>query len=305
MNVDIHDVGHGFCAVVTFSNGSRIMIDAGTRTDPFWAPSTEYFRRPMDLHVLQNLDEDHVADLPYLLKYGAVKAHFSNPTVDAAALAWMKRESGMGKGVSAAYGLLLARGPVAGMKVNLPRGAWAWAHWNRFGYDFVDTNNLSVATFVGLGNFTILFGGDLEEAGWRSLLRSSDFRAHLARVSVLVTSHHGRENGCCDEIFRFCRPGIAVISDCEHRHLSQQTASWYRSRVTGIPDNTAPRGLGPIPTRSVITTRKDGRLTIRVEPGGRYTIQPERLQQTIVPVWPVSTGPASNELFNLLAGRRY
>lgn len=64
MIIDIQDVGHGACAVATFPNGARIMIDAGQRWDRFWAPSVEYLGQPMDLLVLGNLDEDYVEILP-------------------------------------------------------------------------------------------------------------------------------------------------------------------------------------------------------------------------------------------------
>jgi beta-lactamase superfamily II metal-dependent hydrolase len=279
MIIDIHDVGHGACAVASFPTGARIMIDAGQRWDPFWAPSIEYLGQPTDLLVLSNLDEDHVENLPYVLRNVPLKALYSNPTINDAALAWMKREDGMRAGVAAARDLIQRCGPVCGPLPNLGAG-WAWAYWNCYGSDFVDTNNLSVPVFIGYGSFTILFSGDLETAGWRHLLRSSYFRAHLARVNVFVASHHGRDNGCCEEVFYFCKPDVVVISDYEHQHLSQQTTAWYRERVKGIPDRTVPQSIfQPTPTRSVVTTRNDGSLKIHVDENGQYTIIPERFHR--------------------------
>jgi len=282
MLIDIHDVGHGACAVITFSNGKRMMIDAGMRSDPFWSPSIEYFKQTIELLVIGNLDEDHVANLPYVFENVGLKAHFSNPTVDASALAWLKRDGGMGRGVSAAHRMLEVLGPRHGVLPDLPADIWTQAFWNSFGGSFHDTNNLSVATFVGRGSFAILFGGDLEEAGWRGLLSNPAFRACLTRVKILVASHHGRENGCCAEIFDYCKPEVVVISDYEHRHASQQTLGFYRNRVTGIPDLTRPwaNRLMPQPTRSVLTTRDDGSLKIEVQPSGAFVIVPERFHNS-------------------------
>src|SRR5262249_56134545 len=45
MRVEIFDVGHGHCAVITAPNGGRIMLDCGDRwaEDRFWTPSLHYF----------------------------------------------------------------------------------------------------------------------------------------------------------------------------------------------------------------------------------------------------------------------
>jgi hypothetical protein len=44
MRVDIFDVGHGQCAVVTAPNGRRVMLDCGDRWGErsFWTPSLHY-----------------------------------------------------------------------------------------------------------------------------------------------------------------------------------------------------------------------------------------------------------------------
>ena len=46
MRIEIFDVGHGQCAVMTSPNSQRMMIDCGTRwgEQRFWAPSLHYFR---------------------------------------------------------------------------------------------------------------------------------------------------------------------------------------------------------------------------------------------------------------------
>jgi hypothetical protein len=45
MQIEIFDVGHGHCTVITAPNGRRMMLDCGQRWDDrtFWTPSLHYF----------------------------------------------------------------------------------------------------------------------------------------------------------------------------------------------------------------------------------------------------------------------
>jgi hypothetical protein len=186
----------------------------------------------------------------------------------------MKREFGMDRGVSMAHAILRQHGPgLVGTPANFGEvTAWAWS--NRYGIDFVKTNNLSLATFIRWGTFTVLFSGDLETAGWRALLRNPGFVADLRTVTVLVASHHGRANGRCEEVFNIARPEIVIFSDDRKQHESQETDAWYRQRVSGIPVLDS-RPLGLLPRmRHVLTTRRDGSLTIQVDRSGRYLVLP-------------------------------
>lgn len=277
MRIDVFDVGHGGCSVITCPNGAHIMVDCGFRLDPGWFPSIAFRGQLMQLLVFGNLDEDHVEDLPYVWREVRLGSIFSNPTVSAEALAAMKREHGMADGVRQAHAILREHG--AGLVGRPPDlgAVRAWAYWNRYGVDFTDTNNLSLAVFVRYGAFTILFAGDLEAAGWRALLRMPGFVADLASVNVFVASHHGRDNGCCEEVFEASRPGVFVISDEERRYDSQDTTDWYRQRAQGIPDfRVAPDPVLGYLRRYVLTTRRDGKLSIQVAPDGRFLITPEK-----------------------------
>jgi beta-lactamase superfamily II metal-dependent hydrolase len=293
MRIDIHNVGHGHCSVITCPNGAKIMLDCGYQADPGWFPSITYGGQRVALLAFTNLDEDHVEDLPYVWKDVPLGAVFSNPTVTAGALTTMKRAGGMGRGVSAAHTILGRFG--AGVIGTLPDlgEVYAWAYYNRYGVDFTDTNNLSLAIIVRYRGVAVLFAGDLETAGWRTLLRNNPYFAHeLASVRVMVASHHGRANGQCDELFRLMRPDVVVFSDDAKQYESQETDAWYRRRVSGIPDHQNPRPLGGYGRRHVLTTRRDGTLTMQVDDTGRYFITPERHSIAArLPQWPT---PLSN-----------
>ena len=68
MRVDIHDVDHGGCAVVTGPQGHRLMLDCGLNVDRSWFPSIAHHGERIDTLMLLNLDEDHCEDLSYVWK---------------------------------------------------------------------------------------------------------------------------------------------------------------------------------------------------------------------------------------------
>jgi beta-lactamase superfamily II metal-dependent hydrolase len=277
MKIDIFNVGHGNCALVTCPNGKRIMVDCGYRTEPGWFPSVTFARQFIDLLVISNLDEDHVNDFPYVWRDVLLGSIFSNPSVTAQALATMKSEHGMGDGIRQTHAILERFGSgMIGRPADIGSVS-AWAFWNRYGIDFTDTNNLSLAVFVRYGAFTILFAGDLETAGWKSLLRRPDFKNDLASVNLLVASHHGRKNGRCEDAFKVFSPDAVVFSDDHRQYDSQNTDAWYRARTKGIIDQTsASKTLLGCAKRHVLTTRRDGSLQINVSHNGQFLVTPER-----------------------------
>ena len=130
-----------------------------------------------------------------------------------------------------------------------PRISWQSFH-AQFAADFDDTNNISLVTFVKCGTLNVLIPGDLEEAGWLHHLESPLFRTPLADVNVFVASHHGRENGYCQEVFDYARPAVVVFSDSPIVHGTQEMASVYASHARGVQFNGE--------TRYVLSTRSDG-----------------------------------------------
>jgi hypothetical protein len=127
--------------------------------------------------------------------------------------------------------------------------------------EFQDTNNLSLLLFVHSPGLSVAFTGDLEKAGWKRLLQSADVQAHLRRVNIFVASHHGRENGYVPEVFDYCKPDIVVISDEAVQYETQEHS--YAQHARGIT-------WSQTQIRKVLTTRKDGMLTITSRPPSYY-----------------------------------
>jgi hypothetical protein len=92
------------------------------------------------------------------------------------------------------------------------------------------------------------------------------FRQWLRQVTVFVASHHGRENGYCEEVFQYCHPEVVVISDKNIVHDTQEHC--YDNHATGVDFWHD----GQFTRRYVLTTRCDGHITINKAKGNPYTI---------------------------------
>ena len=283
MKVEIFDVEHGQCAMIHSPNGKKLMIDAGHNGTKPWWPSIHFIAQNIEQLIITNYDQDHTSDLVDVRRLCNVNAITRNPTISSRNLATMKADFGMSTGIKNVYEYLqwLESMP-GGAPVGIDLGTVTTrSYWNNYGpYDgqFTDANNLSVATFVSYGNFTILFPGDLEVAGWKELLKRADFQNDLRRVTVLVASHHGRDNGCCTEIFDYCAPVIVIISDAGKQHATQETRGCYAYRVPGYVETNGT-------TRKVLTTVFDGSITIDVNTNGFGTIRTEKQRNALTQPW--------------------
>ena len=282
MILNIWDVQHGACAMVTHRSingveGRLAMIDSGHNHDTGWKPSS-YIKHHLKRNVLDDLfvtnaDQDHISDLNNLWREGiAISNFWRNRSISPEAIRNIKEVGGELTADIERYLDLHARyiHPVAIPFDQNMGGITARVLWNSLPR-FDDTNNLSMAVFIIYGTFKILFPGDLEKDGWLGLLERVEFRKQLAGTTVLVASHHGRENGYCDELFSYCHPRAIVMSDKAIVHDTQRMTQTYRQRVIeGWPD-----GVNVQTTRKrryVLTTRRDGWIQFVVDDAGNFDI---------------------------------
>lgn len=283
MRLRIWDVEHGACAMVQHVTptlggdvGGRLaMIDSGDTQD--WTPA-EYITRTLgryqlDYLFITNADQDHMSGLQSLWDAGInVVVMHHNPTFGPQAFEAVKRQSGPLTRDAQRYlqNLGTFTAPIQNPFNTSMGGITATMFWNSYPY-FMDTNNLSLVVFIRYGGVTFLFPGDLERDGWLALLARPDFKALLGSVSVLVASHHGRENGYCEELFNFCRPHAVVISDKPIAHDTQLTVPDYRAvvRDAGVVVRTTGK------RRHVLTTRRDGWIQFEVDESGTVFIDTE------------------------------
>lgn len=271
MRIEIFNVEHGQCAMIHCPPlGKKLMIDTGHNGSTGWRPSQHFRGQQIETLIHTNYDEDHASDLVGVKQNCAINGIIHNRTIGSRQLYAMKAECGMGPGVQNIHNWLQwVERQQPGSTVNMDLGqVTRRSYWNSYGTgagQFTDANNLSVATFVTYAGFTILFPGDLEVAGWRQLIQQPGFLADLYRTTVLVASHHGRENGCCDELFAYWNPYATIISDAGIEHATQQTVNWYATRTLGCRTRAGA-------DRKVFTTRSDGKITIDVDAQGTWYI---------------------------------
>lgn len=264
MDLKIFDVEHGACALLKCDDNTRLMIDCGHNATTGWYPGT-YLRQQnvdvLDMLAITNYDEDHVSGIANLCDNVNIFWLWRNNSVSATAIRALKRENGMGDGIARLVREI--NGTFTG-DGSSPEPTFSGLVRNGFYHDypvFDDENNLSLVIHLQCHGIGVLFPGDLEREGWLKLLEEGRFRQALRNTNVLVASHHGRESGCCEEIFEYCKPHYVVISDKGYMHDTQKTIPFYRRFAQGGPF----RGE---PNRQVLTTRNDGRIGFNFTPNG-------------------------------------
>src|SRR5882724_4133836 len=268
MYLNIFNVGHGFCAYLRTDAQTGILFDCGHDDEVGFRPSRFFPSRGIqniEKFVLGNYDHDHVSDLPNLLSVANVETFTRNRSIDVAQLRTLKLGSGpLTNGLRTM--LTLHETYVHPVREVDFGGVELTVFHNNYP-SFSDTNNLSVVSFISFDGLGIMIPGDLECAGWESLLELESFRAALQKTSLFVGSHHGREGGYCEEVFSYCKPQVVIISDGPVQYDSQKDL--YRKHAAGLPWNV---GCPDQTTRYVLTTRCDGHLTISKQPGRPYFI---------------------------------
>ena len=261
MLLEIFNVEHGACSLITTDEGRRVMVDCGHNSTSNWLPGDHLVSQgitSIDLLVVTNYDEDHLSGFCNLVDRVNVRAIRRNRSVSPAAIRALKVENGIGPGTARLARELdvtyISSGHTELGSLSLQ------AFCNSYPGDFRDENNLSLVTFLSAYGKTLLFPGDIETEGWSRLLEQQAFRTQLARVSVLFASHHGRVSGICEEMFgdRLCRPYYIVISDKHKGFQTQETTNYYRSVSIG--------GHFRGEKRHVLTTRRDGKIEFNISP---------------------------------------
>jgi beta-lactamase superfamily II metal-dependent hydrolase len=282
MELVIWDVEHGACAmlwpITTGRAGALAMIDSGHNATEGWSPGP-YIRNSLgrdrvDFFINTNADQDHVSGLNGLWEEGiAIGTLTRNRSLSGPDLRRLKEAGGhhLTDDLERLVQLHTTHTSTPAVSFNAGMdGITKTQFYNRYPV-LTNTNDLSLAAFISFGTFKILFPGDLGAAGWRLLLQNQDFRTELSSTTILVASHHGREDGYCSEAFDYCAPKAVVLSDKSVMHDSQATVGRYRNRV--LPRSVIVTNTGA--ARHVLTTRNDGHIKFEVFPNGDFNIYTE------------------------------
>lgn len=254
MKLTVHDVGHGLCISLVHRNGNVMLWDCGhkdyNRPSDF-LPRLGVFK--VDCFFVTNYDEDHISDLPNLRRTVDLKSLYRNKSISGSWLRALKFQSGpLSQAMESMLDMIdryTIEPLIPPLDTRFP-GVRYSVHYNQYSSEFPDTNNISLVTFLECGNTKFIIPGDLEVKGWKGLLGRQDFCRELAGVNVFIASHHGRENGYCEDVFGFCRPDVFVFSDSPIKYATQEMAQRYASHASGASFNGK--------TRYVLSTRNDG-----------------------------------------------
>lgn len=252
MNVTVHDVGHGLCISLIHDNGNVMLWDCGHNDDN--RPSVFFPEQGVTcVHrfFVTNYDEDHISDLPNLRQSVSIGALRRNSSISADELHSLKLQSGpLGYGMKSMLDMIREyTGDPPHPPPEFP-GVEFQVFSNPYGPTFQDTNNISLVTSLKAESSHVLIPGDLELAGWQALLADDSFLTELRSVNVFVASHHGRESGYCEDVFKYCHPDVVIFSDSPVQYATQEMADTYAKHASGVQFKWE--------TRYVLSTRKDG-----------------------------------------------
>src|SRR4051794_32540635 len=99
MRLQIFDVEHGACALVTADDNTLLMIDCGHNGITGWKPGT-YLRQQgitrLEMLAITNYDEDHASGAIDLFDNVFVGWLLRNQSVSGSTIRMVKRDQGMG-----------------------------------------------------------------------------------------------------------------------------------------------------------------------------------------------------------------
>jgi beta-lactamase superfamily II metal-dependent hydrolase len=242
-----------------------MLIDCGHNEKTGFRPSNYLPKNGctgIENFIVSNYDEDHMSDLPNLWKLkqpngnSFIQLLYRNKSLSGEDLRKLKLKGGpIGSGMESMLEMIR----IYTADVTSPpvlQDTQTKYFCNNYP-DFEDTNNLSFVTFLHYHDIHLIFPGDLEKKGWLSLLEQKEFQEELAKTNLFIASHHGRISGYCEEVFNYCHPQLIIISDESKQYDTQDVD--YTKHAYGVKfgDND----------RYVLTTRKDGMITISQRPG--------------------------------------
>ena len=102
MWLQIFDVEHGACALLTADNHTRMMIDCGHNGTTGWKPGSYLLQqgiRDLEMLAITNYDEDHASGSADLLDKVNVAWLLRNASVTGSTIKMLKGEDGIGSGI--------------------------------------------------------------------------------------------------------------------------------------------------------------------------------------------------------------
>lgn len=201
------DVGQADASFVRTPGGKVIVIDTGDSPDDVVGFLKAKGVERVDVLVLSHPHADHIGGALRILEEFEVgvlyDSGFVHPTrvyEETLAKALELRDAGRLTYVTARAGQVLEVDPSVSVTVLHPEEPLG-----------DEANDASIVLKIVFGSFSVLFTGDIEEAGERAVLaRSAELGIDLA-ATVLKVPHHGSRTSTGPEFLAAVRPEVAVI----------------------------------------------------------------------------------------------
>lgn len=290
------DVGHGDSSYIELSNGARIMIDCGCGADHWPSKLLKHFSvtakdKPvsilnesrkfgLDKLIISHPHGDHIADIEAIhdeIKFcwlrGGYAAFIDEITQS---IDYRKRNEEAVKKFVDVVKHYTGEYDSSRDRTVQACPPCAVEHKRFLVYaKGMDLNELSWFSSFAIGSHKVLYAGDMTSAGIRKILdsnRAEEFKEFVKGTTIFKTTHHGRENGCSEELFKAFgnKPLLCIISDEVLNERNEGTAStqWYHDRTS--EDKVLVDGI--MQNRRVLTTRKDKDIYIEIDDSGTLSV---------------------------------
>ena len=262
LEINVWDVQHGSATYIRTPNNRHIAVDLGDGDD-FSPLGTLYSRgvRSLDAVVITHPHRDHMDDI-YNFSLLAPQSlwtprHLSeadirqgNRDVDSAVVTRYLE-------IRQQYSYPLA--PAVSLTTPDTFGGATFQVFIPWLCPASNINNHSLVVVVSYAGLKMVIPGDNEAQSWDELLTDPNFVAAVKGADVFLASHHGRDHGYSDDLFRVMgKPRLVVISDGRFGETS--ATDRYSNQVTGW---TVYDAYGRAKDRSCVTTRCDGHIAIK------------------------------------------
>jgi beta-lactamase superfamily II metal-dependent hydrolase len=311
VRVILFDVGQGFCCFLKPRTGATLMIDCSGSAK--FSPvkyiienelngvvpiAGKYFLTRL---IVTHPHDDHIKDIsrviadlpPYILTRSTYSwDHVKSPDKDADEYESLDTYTAW----QAGYNSPVTHAPNWGrMAIETFRVPQVLVPGSNNGKAVNNSSFAVIVTFSGsIHKHKFLFGGDLEQSGWESLLKQNEFRAAVQGVTFYFASHHGHVSGFSTELFNAMgqKPYLNLISatSCYDSHDSRYSAN---ARGLYFGQNQ----------RFTLTTRTDGSIFIDVDDTGLATVNTYCLLDNLEPEVPDYVASFLKS-FNLPSGPR-
>jgi beta-lactamase superfamily II metal-dependent hydrolase len=286
------NVGHGDCSYIELPNGARMMIDCGGAQN--WASKLlKYYevtkiKKPvrtgyaLDKLVISHPHGDHLSDIAaihdeigfYLLR-GNYKDFIDD--IDLKNIDYRKRNSEAVKKFVEVVKSYTGQYVAAEDRVEGCKPLCTVKHRRFLSFEKgMDLNELSWFTSFEIGGQKVLYTGDMTAEGVNKILKSNmanEFKSFVKGTTILKVPHHGRENGCSEEMFEAFgeEPLLCIASDkvLDEQNEGTSNIDWYKERTS---EKTVQID-GVKQKRFVLTTRKDKDINLSISNSGNIEIK--------------------------------